>query len=307
MVAILLTKQIISLFLMMFFGWLIVKKGILQSSDAKILSILIVYILLPCTIINAFQIKFTADTAGNFLLAVGSALIIHVVLFAYVFMGDKLLHLNNVEKASIIYSNAGNLIIPLVTAILGEEWVIYASAFMVVQLFIIWTHGKSLMEGKKGMDLKAIFSNVNLIACVVGLSLFLLRIQLPEVVQATVKSLGSTVGAISMLMLGMILAGLDIKTMAKDKRVWLISFVKMIVTPLIVVLIMKYSGYARLSAQGETIVFISLLATMTPTATTITQMAQLYEQNVGQATAINTITTLMCIATMPLLTMIYFM
>ena len=103
------------------------------------------------------------------------------------------------------------------------------------------------------------------------------------------------------------MAGLDIKTMAKDKRVWLISFVKMIVTPLIVVLIMKYSGYARLSAQGETIVFISLLATMTPTATTITQMAQLYEQNVGQATAINTITTLMCIATMPLLTMIYFM
>lgn len=239
MVTILLTKQIISLFLMMFFGWMIAKEGILKPSDAKILSMLIVYILLPCTIVNAFQIKFADDTAGNFLLAARSALIIHVLLFACVFVCDKLLHLNNVEKASIIYSNAGNLIIPLVTAILGEEWVIYASAFMAVQLFIIWTHGKSLMEGRKNMDLKAIFANVNLIACVVGLSLLLFRNQLPELIQTTIKSLGSTVGPISMLMLGMILAGLDVKAMAKDKRVWLISLVKMIATPLIVVLIMK--------------------------------------------------------------------
>jgi hypothetical protein len=36
-------------------------------------------------------------------------------------------------------------------------------------------------------------------------------------------------------------------------------------------------------------------------------MAQLYDQDAGTATAINTITTLMCIATMPLLTMIYYL
>ena len=70
---------------------------------------------------------------------------------------------------------------------------------------------------------------------------------------------------------------------------------------------MKYSGLASLSPQGQTVLYISLMATMTPTATTVTQMAQLYDQDVQYATAINTITTLMCIATMPLITMLYYL
>ena len=42
-----------------------------------------------------------------------------------------------VEKASIVYSNAGNLIIPLVIAVLGEDKVIYASAFIAVQNILL--------------------------------------------------------------------------------------------------------------------------------------------------------------------------
>ena len=49
------------------------------------------------------------------------------------------------------------------------------------------------------------------------------------------------------------------------------------------------------------------MATMTPAATTITQMAQLYDKEVSYATAINTITTIVCLVTMPLLTMLYYL
>lgn len=50
---------------------------------------------------------------------------------------SKVLKLDGVEETSLIYSNAGNLIIPIVTAILGKEWVIYTSAFLSVQLFLL--------------------------------------------------------------------------------------------------------------------------------------------------------------------------
>jgi predicted permease len=46
---------------------------------------------------------------------------------------------------------------------------------------------------------------------------------------------------------------------------------------------------------------------MTPSATTVTQMAQLYDREVSYATAINTVTTLVCLVTMPLLTMLYYL
>ncbi|MBQ9612579.1 MAG: AEC family transporter, partial [Lachnospiraceae bacterium] len=219
----------------------------------------------------------------------------------------KPFHFTNIEKASLIYSNAGNLIIPLVTAILGSEWLIYSSAFLVVQLFILWTHGKSLVEGKKGLDLKKIFTSINLIACFAGLLMLLLNIKLPALIQGTVNSIAGTIGPVCMLMLGMILAGLDLKSMLTRKRTWVIALLKMLVLPFMVVMIMKLSGIASLSPDGITVLYIGLMATMTPSATTITQMAQLYGQDADYATSINTITTLICIVTMPLMTMLYYL
>ena len=63
---------------------------------------------------------------------------------------SKVLKLDGVEETSLIYSNAGNLIIPIVTAILGKEWVIYTSAFLSVQLFLLWSHAKMKLCGEKG-------------------------------------------------------------------------------------------------------------------------------------------------------------
>ena len=62
------------------------------------------------------------------------------------------LHLDAVEKASMIYSNAGNLIIPIVTAVLGKEWVIYSSAFLSVQLFCCGATPKACSAAKRALS-----------------------------------------------------------------------------------------------------------------------------------------------------------
>ena len=119
---------------------------------------------------------------------------------------SKVLKLDGVEETSLIYSNAGNLIIPIVTAILGKEWVIYTSAFLSVQLFLLWSHAKMKLCGEKGIDLKKILTNINMIAIFAGVLLFLLRIQLPAPVQDAVDSISSMVGPMGMLILGMLIA-----------------------------------------------------------------------------------------------------
>ena len=50
---------------------------------------------------------------------------------------------------------------------------------------------------------------------------------------------------------------------------------------------------------------ISLMATMTPAASTITQMSQLYNNKPEYTASINIMTTVFCIATMPLLIALY--
>lgn len=53
------------------------------------------------------------------------------------------------------------------------------------------------------------------------------------------------------------------------------------------------------------IVVVNLLATCTPSASTITQMAQIYGKDADYASAINVVTTLLCIFTMPLMVALY--
>lgn len=138
LIALLLMQQIAVLFLIMGLGFLIVKLGIVKTEDSRVLSMVTIYLVLPCVTIHAFQIEYSTKIRNGFLLAVVVAILIHVVLFMVCGILRKLLKMDEVETASLIYSNAGNLILPLVTSILGEEWVIYASGFMCVQTIIVW-------------------------------------------------------------------------------------------------------------------------------------------------------------------------
>ena len=57
----LLVIQMIKLFLMIFMGYVIVKIGLLKSEDSKVLSIIVLYLVVPCVILNAFQVENTPE------------------------------------------------------------------------------------------------------------------------------------------------------------------------------------------------------------------------------------------------------
>ena len=149
---------------MMSCGFTVVKCGLIDAKSSRTLSVICIYIIMPCVMINAFQIEYSRSIRNGFLLAVAAAILIHIFLLVFVQIIGKPLKLSVVEKESIIYSNSGNLVIPLVTVVLGEKWVIYASAFLSVQMILMWTHGQSLMEAKAGINWKKILCNINLIA-----------------------------------------------------------------------------------------------------------------------------------------------
>ena len=56
-ISILLMKQILELFLMIFMGYVIVKTGLLKDEDSKVISKIVLYLIIPCVIINAFQVS----------------------------------------------------------------------------------------------------------------------------------------------------------------------------------------------------------------------------------------------------------
>ena len=300
MISLILAKKILSLFLVMALGIVLVRCGIVRSQDSKVLSMISLYLVMPCVIISSFQVEYQPEILNGLLLALATSALLHLVLIVVVGFLGKVLKLDGVEETSLIYSNAGNLIIPIVTAILGKEWVIYTSAFLSVQLFLLWSHAKMKLCGEKGIDLKKILTNINMIAIFAGVLLFLLRIQLPAPVQDAVDSISSMVGPMGMLILGMLIAEMDLK-----KLLWRITLLRLVGIPLIGIVLLKYSSLAALVPEGRTILLVTLLAICTPSASTLTQMAQVYGKDADYASAINVVTTLLCIVTMPLMVALY--
>ena len=124
-ISILLMEQIIELFIMILMGFIIVKAGIVKDEDSKVLSKIVLYLIIPCVIINAFQVDYTSKTVRGLLIAFVASVILQLVLLFIISAMGRLFHMNEVEVASVYYSNSGNLIVPIVTFILGQEWVLY--------------------------------------------------------------------------------------------------------------------------------------------------------------------------------------
>ena len=304
-ISFLLFKQIAQFFIMIIMGYTLVKLKIVKSEDSKVLSMVCLYLIMPCVIINSFLIEFTPEKLKGLGLAVGVAIVIHFVAWVFIRILGKVLNFNPVEKASVMYSNAANMVIPVVMSVLGAEWVLYSSAFVSLQLVLLWTHCQSMLSNEKGFELKKIYTNINLIAIFIGILLFITKIHIPSVLQGTLKSVGGTVAPISMIITGMIMAGAELKKVFSNGRIYLVLFFRMIFFPFIVFMIIYFTGITKVIDNGAMILLVTFIATITPTASSITQMAQVYGNNEQYAGAINIMTTIVSIVTMPIMVALY--
>ena len=302
--ALLLFRQIASLFLIVLGGFFLTRLRILKAEDSKTLSYLCIYLATPCVIVRAFQIELTPQVLSGFLLCVTAALGVHLLMLL---LGPawKRAGLSGVERASVGYANSGNLIVPLVTALLGENYLIYTSAFFSVQLVFVWTHGQAQVSGMVKPEWKKILTNCNLIAVAVGLALMLLHIRLPEVLMTSMSALSNMLGPLSMLMVGILLAGADLGAIFRNKKLYLIAALRLIVMPCIAMALYWLLGRVWPVENGRTLLYVSLLAASAPTASMVTQLAQLHDREPAYAGAINVMTTVLCIVSMPLMTALY--
>lgn len=304
-ISVLLAEQITVLFLMGLVGFLAVKAGKFKEEDSRIISNAVVYICSPCVIINAFQITFTPDKLKGLLLAGGAAALVHIILIGGGKLLSRPLHLNGIEKASVEYSNAGNLIVPLVLSVLGEEWVFYTTAYIIVQTVLIWTHGQSVIRQGQEKDYRKILLNPNIIAIAVGFILFATGIHLPSVVGQCISGLGDMIGPASMLVVGMIIGNVNLGWVFRQKRPYLICFMRLVLFPVITILIFALSGAERLHPDAEYILMVVLLATSAPVAVMVTQLAQIHGRDARYASVINVMSVIFCIVTMPLMVLLY--
>ena len=301
----LLLYKISQLFVVMLLGYLLVKSKMLCGSDSKVLSKLALYVLMPAVLLNSFSIDLTPQIKSNLIIAFLAAIAVHALLLVTDVIYAKITCANGAERASIIYSNSANLIIPIVGYILGEEWVIYSCAFVAVQVTLIWTHGVRLFEKNVKPNYKKIIFNPCILATLSGIVMMLFSVKLPVFVKDISSSLGSMVGNVGMFISGMLMADVSFKKLFTNKRMYIAVAMRLVICSFIVLFALKLAIKVINVADAEKLLLITYLASIAPSASMVTQLSQVYGGDEDMAVSINIVSTILCIATMPLFVMLF--
>lgn len=275
---------------------------LLSKETVSQLSSLVLKVVNPIVILLAYQRELDQTLVENlgwtFLLTVLS----YVVSFIIVFLAipEKKDRDTLVERFSCIYSNCGFMGIPLVEAMFGYEGVFYLTAYLTCFNALVWSHGVMRMSGQKSLkSLVRIAYSPAIIAIVLGMILFFAQITLPLLLTETLEMIGGLNTPLAMLVAGATIAQTKLPEVLRKPRIFYISFLKLIVLPLAVILLF------RLLPASQTVEMTVAAAVAAPSAAICTMMCLTYKRNASYASEIFGVTTLLAAATMPAMMMVY--
>ncbi|MBQ6527634.1 MAG: AEC family transporter [Clostridia bacterium] len=294
-----LIEKIAELFLILFATAALVRTGVFRADYGKVLSRISLYFVTPCVIFNSFQKELTPEIQQGLLMTVLLAVGFQLLFFLVAEIMRRVWKATEVERASIIFTNAGNLILPLVSHVLGEEWVIYVSGYILVFNVLFWTVGIRMFDRESGADIRKVLLNPNILAVLAGLVSLFAGIRLPRPLAIAFSDVASMIGPLSMMITGMIIGSMTFSDLFANKRVFGVIVFRMILASGLAAVLAALSGIAGRIPSGREIVLIPLLSALAPSASNINQVAILYNHDAKYASAINILTTLSCIVTIP--------
>lgn len=290
------TENVLVLVLLMAIGFFLSKKKILSPESVKQLTEVVLTVVIPCVIINAYQRDFDPSMARNLCRAFLLALVVHAVCIALAPLifkkrEDKK---DRIRKLSFIYSNCSFIAIPLVQSLYGSDGVFYAVAYITVFNIFVWTHGIYLYtRDVKQLSLKKAFTTPGFLGTVAGVAMFFLKIRLPSPVVKTLSFVADLNTPVPMIILGTYLTGLNLKETVKDLSVWAVSFLRLIAAPIIGIFAAKMMNLPENAAMSI------VLSCACPVATISALFAVRYGLDREYASEIVSVSTLLGILTIP--------
>lgn len=286
-----------ALFVYILVGIYVKKKAIITKDNQQNYIDFVLQILMPCMIFNSFKQEITLEVIKKAGIVVTIAFGIAIVALIL----GKVLYRNypdqrkSIMQYGTIVNNAGFAGLPLAGEIFGETGLFYASFFLIPNRIFMWSAGISLFERTASRTKwKNILLNPNIIAVELGLLRCILGVKLPYFLDYSLDKIGATVSPISMIIVGAILADVDMRTIF-EKTVFLVAGVRLILLPFITI------GITTLLQLDPTVSGVALVLTAMPVGTTTALLAAKYHADVVFASKCVFVTTIASLITVPIL------
>ncbi|MBE6677998.1 MAG: AEC family transporter [Ruminococcaceae bacterium] len=292
----LVTKQVISLFIIMIIGYLASGIGFFDKRTADGVSKLVVYVTNPLVIFMAFM-QNGGGRMGEMVTIVGCSAAIHIVatvLASFLFKGRPAKEAKAL-RFSLIFSNCGYMGYPLLSAMFPKNGMFYGACYVLFFTVYMWTAGVFMLSSGKQGNIRKAFINPGILAAVLGLVFSWLGIGLPAALSTALSSTANLTFPLAMLVLGCMLKNAPLGQLIGNTAAYVTAFVKLILIPLGVLTV---CGIFKVAA-GTT--YICVIMASTPVAAKAPLLAGNYGADRNASLAAVAISTVACVFTIPLM------
>ena len=314
------------LFVLMGIGFACRKAKILDDSSSRGIIDLLIIVVTPCVIMDAFQRPFDPAMMKGLGIAFGLSVFGHVLVIAlaWLFVRHWADDTRRVLRIAAVFSNAGFMGIPLEQAILGDRGVFFGTAYIVVFNLFIWSWGYGVMKkneecrmkneecrmkneecGMKNEEwrrekgakkfLSPTFFNPGTVGLSLGLVFFLLPWSVPEVVRTPIRAMAGMNTPLAMIVIGYYLAGAKLGAVLRMRAAWVSAAIRLVGYPLL----MTAAIWPFRRSLDRDMMLALVIASAAPVAAMVSMFAAKFERDVDASVGLVSGTTLLSVLTMP--------
>ena len=291
--------QMLALLIMIGAGYFMAKKDMLDSHTNTQMSKMIVNVFNPMLILAS-----AANSAGQVSLGtIGLVGIIALGMFAvFIAVGmvlspffDKSPQQRKIFQEMFVFSNLGFIGIPVVSSILGEEYVVYVTEFILIYTILLYTYGVGLLNRKFSLSALKEMVNPGTVLSLAALVIIIWEIQVPDFLKTAASYMGNATSPLALIAIGFQLAKADLKKIFGQLRLYVFAVVKLLVLQLLLLPLLK------LMTSDVHLISVCMVMFGMPVGNIPLMLGMQKGIDVSTGSAAIILTTVLCVFTIPVL------
>lgn len=313
-------QQMVIIFILIGIGMILYRRRLITEEGSKQISGLIINVTNPALLICSALDDGPKVTLGE----LGMALAAYAAIFAIlIVVGFLIPHILRIPKSSryayqmlTVFGNVGFIGIPLASAVLGSESLIFVSIFNLLFNLLIYTFGISLLQraavgqvktdtagsAEQTAESAAPFAsnrlqkliNAGTVSAALTIILYLGNFPVPVIVSSALSYTGRATTLLSMLVLGVSVAQMAPKDIFSHPKLYAFTLLRQVLVPIACILLM------RMFLDSRLILNTLLLMVAVPAANMPLMLAKQMDMETEAISQGIILTTVLSLLTVPL-------
>jgi len=300
-------NQMAFLFTFIVIGYILSKLKVVQENSEAVLSRLENYVFIPALVLGTFINNFTAEKLSTSWKLILGCFVLEAIVIGVSIAAVKLIskdkYIQNIYLYGLCFSNfsfMGNAVVSTLFPDVFLEYIVFT--LVLWTLIYIWGAPSLLIGGSETKGIKdrlKSFLNPMFVCMVIGMLIGIFKIPMPDFVDTAISATSGCMSPVAMLLTGMTIAKIDIKKVLKVKSIYVVSFLRLIVYPLL------FIGFLMLVPMNKTFAICAVASLAMPLGLKTIVIPAAYGKDTTTASGMALISHILAIITIPVIFLIF--